>query len=704
MKHVNNQQVCPTPSPIVNGFTESAQVHGAAAAPNNRQEQPKSGFTVNQTRPNQTAAILPITLPDSQVTAGDVELSAKQPNAERGAEDELSPEEAKLAAEALSATLMAKFVVPEKPPSMGWPTIPKTLSELADSSVLSFIVFSCVIANGIQMGVQVDYDVGDSMASLDHIFTFVFAFEMTVKVKAWKMEYFTGKGRKWNIFDFFLTWMSIIDIWILSMIGGGGGLKMLSVLRILRVFRIMRLLRMVKSLRDLTLVVNGFVDAMKTSFWVSLLLLLLLYIFAIFCSQSVGQPGIYPGYDEETIQDVEEWNSWQYFGTIPRSMFTLLNICVIGTDWFVVSRALMERQPGVLVLLLFFVITTGVGLMSVISGIVVDRVITEANALAKDNEKDAKKEMLHRLQRLYTFVFDLDLDGSGSIDEGELKQAWDREEMKDLLSIVNLPIGSEAEDLLDLIDANGDGELGMIEFVKSLVRLLTNDTFQHVLEVKMSMNRLLREVKLNREAINSKMNSLLSLLGGRSSPGEPDAEPNNLAHSVMEKSEISRQVQLMQQLQHQQSQQLREIQQHLLRRDREVQPPDQVQQQQQEARPEPVSHQNIQKSHDLRQQFQEFQQQQQLIFQTQQQHQIQLSQLSLKTGKLDKLSDDVQEVKQLLQALSSSKALSSSVATPSTMAPPPPYPGPSTSTAPDNPVPAEAGKFQPKGPIAMELN
>merc|ERR1719428_1158274 len=103
--------------------------------------------------------------------------------------------------------------------------------------------------------------------------------------------------------------------------------------------------------------------------------------------------------------------------------------------------------------------------------------------------------MLARLRGLYDFVFDLDLDGSGSLDAEELTQAWDREEMQDLLSVVNLPIGSEAQDLVDLIDQDGNGELEMSEFVKNMVRLLTNSMFQHVLELKSGLNRVLREIK-----------------------------------------------------------------------------------------------------------------------------------------------------------------------------------------------------------------
>eukprot|EP00746_Dinoflagellata_sp_MGD_P076011 gnl/MRDRNA2_/MRDRNA2_30568_c0_seq2.p1 gnl/MRDRNA2_/MRDRNA2_30568_c0~~gnl/MRDRNA2_/MRDRNA2_30568_c0_seq2.p1 ORF type:complete len:819 (-),score=164.98 gnl/MRDRNA2_/MRDRNA2_30568_c0_seq2:81-2174(-) len=315
---------------------------------------------------------------------------------------------------------------------------------------------------------------------------------MAIKVVAWGKDYFKGG---WNVFDFCLTWLSILDVWVFSLLGGGPGMKAFAVLRILRIFRVMRLLRMVKSLRELTLIVTEFVEAMKTTFWVSILLLLVLYIFAIFCASTVGKPGTYAGHNEEEIEEAETFNSYQYFGTIPRAMFTLFNLVLLSDDWFVVSRAVMEKQPGVFFCLLLFVMITSVGLMSVIGGIIVEHVIQEANLLNSDDEAAQRKELLARLQHLYTFVFELDLDKNGSLDAYEINLAWDRQEMKDLLAVVNLPIGSEAQDLIDLIDQDGDGELEMSEFVKNLIRLLTNNMFQHILELKSGLNRLLREVK-----------------------------------------------------------------------------------------------------------------------------------------------------------------------------------------------------------------
>eukprot|EP00746_Dinoflagellata_sp_MGD_P152790 gnl/MRDRNA2_/MRDRNA2_83882_c0_seq1.p1 gnl/MRDRNA2_/MRDRNA2_83882_c0~~gnl/MRDRNA2_/MRDRNA2_83882_c0_seq1.p1 ORF type:complete len:665 (-),score=100.53 gnl/MRDRNA2_/MRDRNA2_83882_c0_seq1:265-2259(-) len=555
-------------------------------------------------------------------------------------------------------TLTAKFEAPEKPQFKMLGELPKNMQDLANSPALSAIVFTCVVLNGIQMGVQEDYDLGDSLMFLDHLFTAVFASEMVIKLVAWRLEYFRSA---WNVFDCFLTNLSILDVWILAAMGGGQGMKMFAVLRILRVFRVVRLLRMVKSLRELTLILQGFIDAMRTAVWVSLLLMLLLYIFAIFCTSTVGRPGIYEGHNEENVEDAETFNSYQFFGTIPRSMFTLLNCVMLSDDWYMVSRAMLEKQPAVLFLLVGFLMITSVGLMGTIGGIIVENVITSADSLNSDDDTAKRKELLAHLQRLYAFVFELDLDGSGSLDADELAQAWDREEMQDLLSVVNLPIGANAQELVDLIDTDGNNELEMSEFVQNMVRLLTNSMLQHILEIKSGVNRVLREVRKpeaeeekphpNEWEISANQSNLKQTKLGELISDSNDQPMHNMDNQALQ----------------QMVQQLKSVLKHLEPLVREHNHEEHVQQHNQhEMKPEP-HHRNLPSSQQLHesreQQFQNFQQQLHVltahmaqVLQLQRQHQTELSQLNFKQVALhnsqDRLNATLQEVTQLLRTSS----------------------------------------------------
>merc|ERR1719235_1026998 len=58
--------------------------------------------------------------------------------------------------------------------------------------------------------------------------------------------------------------------------------KFLSVLRLLRLMRLARLIRLVKIFKELWLVVQGLIESFKVLFWVIMLLVMVIYPFAIF--------------------------------------------------------------------------------------------------------------------------------------------------------------------------------------------------------------------------------------------------------------------------------------------------------------------------------------------------------------------------------------------------------------------------------------
>lgn len=370
---------------------------------------------------------------------------------------------------------------------------PRSIQDVANSKILSIVVFSAVFLNGIQMGIETDHAGDEGLAQvflvLDHFFTAVFAGEFCIKVSAFGKQYFFDR---WNVFDFVLTWVSILDMWILGALGAESGMQTLSVLRVFRVFRAVRLLRMLRSLRELTLIVEGLFKAMGTTSWVSLLLLLILYIFSIFCVRSIGREGIYEGWSDDTAnyEEVTSFNSYQYFGTISRAMYTLLMLAMMTDDWFVVSRALMEKQPMILVFFLLFMTFTTFGLLNVIMGIVVESVIDCARALNKDEDNLDNKESIDRLQKLYEFIRSLDSSGDNKIDSEELKVAWSTPEMKEIVSMVQLPVGMDADEFLSLIDTDGDASMSTEEIIKSMVRLVTSDANNQRIEMKFQQNRI----------------------------------------------------------------------------------------------------------------------------------------------------------------------------------------------------------------------
>merc|ERR1719160_2225421 len=134
-----------------------------------------------------------------------------------------------------------------------------------------------------------------------------------------------------------------------------GSVSVLRILRLLRLARTARALKLMTAFRELLLILIGMANAMRTIGWVMLIFCIVLYCCSIFTTQIIGNSThLYPG-SMQVDQDSEEYtfittlnfNPLLFFGTIPRSMFTLFQACILS-EFREHSRAVFERQPAMI--------------------------------------------------------------------------------------------------------------------------------------------------------------------------------------------------------------------------------------------------------------------------------------------------------------------------------------------------------------------
>ena len=94
------------------------------------------------------------------------------------------------------------------------------------------------------------------------MFTIIFTVEMLIK--ATSLGFVLGKEaylkNSWNVLDFFLVSVSLIDV-IISLLASGDA-KILSLLRVFRIMRTLRPLRAINSAPGLKLVVNSLITSL----------------------------------------------------------------------------------------------------------------------------------------------------------------------------------------------------------------------------------------------------------------------------------------------------------------------------------------------------------------------------------------------------------------------------------------------------------
>merc|ERR1719387_2671328 len=111
---------------------------------------------------------------------------------------------------------------------------------------------------------------------------------------------------------------------------------------------------------------------------------------------------IYPSYSKEeedivSYELVEEFNPYMYFGTIPRSMYTLFCIVILA-EWPEIGRPIIEKQPHMFAFFLVFIIFTTFGVMNVIIGVIVDNTMEAAKSIEADDEQTEKSRKLQLLE------------------------------------------------------------------------------------------------------------------------------------------------------------------------------------------------------------------------------------------------------------------------------------------------------------------
>jgi len=300
--------------------------------------------------------------------------------------------------------------------------------------------------------------------------------------------------------DFVLTLTAVIDTWILSFIQQESEVRAATVLRALRLLRLLRIVKLFQRFRQFMLVISGVIDAAKCCVWVSLVLAVTIYAFAIFSVRVIGQGSedIYPGYTS-AINEIEEssavqgFNPYLSFGTMPRAMLTLLNMALLD-GWGDVARPMLLYQPWVLLLFIVFVLFVTLGVMNVIVGMICDSVLSKAQDMMTSDQVKVRNGKLYLLERLHGLLETIDSNEDGKVDAEEIEMALEDPEVLKLIGSVDLPEGFSAAELVLLLDSSGDGLLSYDNFIRSFYRLIDGGDFQQLCIMQMSVNTIKQHI------------------------------------------------------------------------------------------------------------------------------------------------------------------------------------------------------------------
>lgn len=228
---------------------------------------------------------------------------------------------------------------------------------------------------------------------VQNILTVGFVVEISFRLYHYRLSFWK---EAWNIADLVLVVLSVVSTWLLTFIAPSASTNLYvlsSTLRLIRIMTVGRLVRLLMGFKELWAVISGFVEAVKTLAWISIFLVFVLYIAAVFVTVEIGQ-------NTETYEPYRYisggWDHKEYFGSVAKSMFTLFQIVTLD-DWSNgVARHVMSNQPAMAAFFILFILFTSFGLMNVVIAIIVERTLTAA----KQNQQRYQRNQGMRLTEL----------------------------------------------------------------------------------------------------------------------------------------------------------------------------------------------------------------------------------------------------------------------------------------------------------------
>jgi voltage-gated sodium channel len=246
-------------------------------------------------------------------------------------------------------------------------------------------VYSCLVfaeettTTGSEMSNAHRFEYFETMRNLQHTdvaFTTMFVVELLTKMFAFGRDFFKFG---WNIFDFFVILIGVLEacLSVATMVGTVDDDFMIAAvptMRVLRVMRVLRALRLVNIFTDLSILVKASAIALRPAAWVVFLGALCTYFFSILTTQLFGQC--------DASQAVNHAKLVEWFGTVPRSMFSLFQIMTLEGWSMGFVRVVMQDFVYAGVLFAVWIVLMSIGVLNLLAAIFVNSYMEGSTAMA----------------------------------------------------------------------------------------------------------------------------------------------------------------------------------------------------------------------------------------------------------------------------------------------------------------------------------
>ena len=193
------------------------------------------------------------------------------------------------------------------------------------------------------------------------ILALFYVVELAMRLIVHRLYFFWNSEMGWNCFDFVLVLFSIVEnLLIYELMGssssGSVNLNFLRLVRLCKVVKILRVFRTLRLFSELKLMLDCVIGSLVNVFWCVVMLLFVIYVFALLLQQGVVQylSEAKAASPTSPIAGIDEIMT--YFSSVGVTVVTLFQSCTSGVDWNEPYKALQYTgSPFLSISFLLFV-------------------------------------------------------------------------------------------------------------------------------------------------------------------------------------------------------------------------------------------------------------------------------------------------------------------------------------------------------------
>jgi len=361
----------------------------------------------------------------------------------------------------------------------GWRT-QNWVRKIVASHNFELVFGLAILSNALLIGVEVEYTSSRKLADapiafkvVQHLYAITFLVELVFRGLSESWSFFTGRHLLWNYLDLLICLFSLWEFALdASLIIGGSEsnprstnmsnvriIRLVRITRLIRITRISRLMRFIKALRTL---VYSIIVTLKSLVWALLLIMLLIYVFGIFFTQTVLDSG-YSGFEDSYL-------IYKYWGTLGLSMTTLFKSVSGGVSWEDAVDPLDSISWLLIVVFYIYISFAYFAVLNVVTGVFCQSALESAQ---RDQDMLMQQIMANKqnhVKKVKELFQDIDCDNSGFITLQELESRMEDAAVQAYFNSLELDV-HDAWTFFKLLDTDEGHTIEIEEFIMGCMRL-----------------------------------------------------------------------------------------------------------------------------------------------------------------------------------------------------------------------------------------